>query len=298
MTTLRSLLCSIALTLLASTADAECCKDSAAVIASLSGHALVLAAGSHIRKTAASLDWLAEGDTLALAPRSQAVLILANGHRYELQGGARATVSADAAPTITGPARELPALPPIPRFAAVAAASAPAPGAPRVRGGGAQMTGLYPRAGTIALAEKVTLQYKSVPEATSYRVILEDEGGNAVWNTTTEATEIPVPGGTLEAGSHYYWRVRAMRSTTEIGSGIEEFNTLSAEESLRREQFREAVRGASDDPATIALLAAVDLRLRLMHEACEELSAAIKQNPGDPSLRRVGEGCPLTRQAK
>jgi hypothetical protein len=41
------------------------------------------------------------------------------------------------------------------------------------------------------------------------------------------------------------------------------------------------------DAATLALLAGIDLRLGLVAEACDEFSAALKQNPEDVTLQRA-----------
>lgn len=276
----------LALVLVAAPCWADCCKSSVAVIASLSGRATVRSPGSRDRIAAASLDWLLDGQTLEVAPKSQAVVILVNGHRYELSGGAKVTVVSDAAPKITGAARELPALPPIPRLAPVTAESATTSASVRIRGS-AEMNGLYPRAGTVALPEKVTLRYNAVPEATSYQVALEDDGGASLLKVTTEATEVAVANGTIQAGQHYSWHVRAMRSGFEIATGINEFTTLSAEDTLRRAQFASAVSAGTNDPAMLALLADVDLRLGLIAEACEEFSAALTQKPDDAILRQA-----------
>ncbi|HEX5228335.1 MAG TPA: hypothetical protein VFW44_11520 [Bryobacteraceae bacterium] len=291
---LRSIRRWLALVILAAPAFADCCNNSIAVIAQLSGKATVRAPGARALKTAAALDWLGDGETLEVAPRSQAVLILVNGHRYELSAGATLTVAANAAPKITGTARELPALPPIPRLAAVAAESAPTSGAGALRGGGA-MTGLYPRAGTLALAEKVNLRYAAVPKTESYHVSLENETGMVLLNVTTESTEVPVDSAALQAGTRYSWRVRALRSGTEIAAGTEEFTTLSAENSLRREEFASAL-GAS--PSSLAVIADVDLRLGLISEACDEFTEALKQKPDDAVLRQALESARSTLAGK
>ncbi len=280
----------LAFVLLTGPLYAQCCKNSVAVIGSLSGKAEVHTAGSHERKAAAALDWLTDGDTLEMAARSRAVVILENGHRYELRGGAKITITTHAVPKITGTVRELPPLPPIPQPVPIAAASAPTPAAVRIRGG-FEMTGLYPRAGTVALPGKAMFRYDAVPQATGYRMNLEDEAGDVVWNVMTDATNISIPSGTLEAGAHYSWRVRALRSGIEIGAGAEEFTTLSAVDSLKRDQFAEAVLAIGDDQATPALLADVDLRLGLMAEACDELNAAIRRKPEDATLRRLAQPC-------
>ena len=233
----------LALTLLAGSLYAQCCQNTVAVIASLSGNAQIVSSRSHQHNVAAALDWLAEGDTLELGARSQAVVILENGHRYQLEARAKITVTSGSTPKLTGFVRELLALPPIPRPASIAATSANTLGAVRIRGGG--MSDLYPRAGWLAVPDKVILKYKSVPEATSYRLTLEDEAGKSVWGTTTETTTISIPSGTLKGGAHYSWRVRALRSGIEIGSGTEEFDTLRVEDSLSREEFAKAARAAA-----------------------------------------------------
>jgi len=265
----------------------ECCKNSVAVVASLSGSAAARPPGAREKAAVSALDWLSEGMTLEVGPRSQAVLILLNGQRYELGAGAKAMLSAGAAPKITGIARELTALPPIPKPAAVAADSAPTPGAPRLRGPDDISGSLYPRAGMVAVPDKVSLRFKAVPNATSYRVALESDGGDSLLNVTTESTEVSIPNGTIEAGARYYWRVRAMRSGTAIGAGMAEFTTLSAEGALQRTEFANALGANSNDPATLALLAEVDLRLGLIAEACDEFSAALQQKPQDPALLRA-----------
>jgi len=275
---------SLSLMVLAAPLIAECCKNSVAVIASLSGQATVQSPGSRQPKAVEGLDWISEGETLEVAPRSQVILILADGHRYKLEAGARLSFAANATPKITGAARELPALPPIPRFASVVAESAPTSGGVRVRG--TEMKGLFPSAGVVVLPGKVTLRYRAVPDATSYQVSLEDETGAILLSVTTESTEVQVSGETIQAGTRYNWRVRAMRSGAAIAEGNEKFITLSAEETLRRVQFASALRANSDDLAALVVLADVDIHLGLVSEACDEFSAAFQQKPADVPLRR------------
>lgn len=267
---------------------AACCKNSVAVVAELSGTATARVSGSNEKSPVYGLDWLAEGTTVEIGKDSKAILILLNGRRWELGEGAKATLSADAALRATGNARELVALPAIPKPAAVALESAPTSGAGRIRGAGA-VTNLYPRKNSVALAEKLTLKFAPVATATSYRVTLEDDSGNRILDTTTESTTVPVADGTTEWGSHYSWHVRAFVSSTVIAQGGSEFSTLSAEEALRREEFAKAVGVKSNDPAALALLADVDLRLGLTAEACEEFSAALQKKPDDAALRRALE---------
>jgi len=266
---------------------ADCSKNSAAVVFSLSGSATIRSPGSSAKVAVSSLDWLSDGATLEVGTGSRVVLILSNGRRFELGQGAKATLTANAAPKTTGAVREMPALPPIPKPVAVAADSAPTSGAVRVRGGEDMSGSLYPRAGMAALPDKLTLRYKSVPEATSYRVALENDRGDILLNLMTDSTEVSVPAGTIEAGARYHWRVRAMRSGGAIGVGTGEFTTLSAENALQRAESASALGATDNDPATLALLAEVDLRLGLVAEACDEFSVALQRKPEDVTLRRA-----------
>jgi hypothetical protein len=273
-------------------------RNSAAVVVSLSGSATVRSPGNPAKVAVSSLDWLSDGATLELGTGSRAVLILSNGRRFELGQGAKATLTANAAPKMTGAVRELPALPPIPKPATVVADAAPTSGAVRLRGGGDISGSLYPRAGMVALPDKLTLRYQSVPKATSYRVALESDGGDSLLNVTTDSTEVAVPPGTIRAGARYHWRVRAMRSGVATGVGMAEFTTLSAENALQRAEFASALGATDNDPATLALLAEVDLRLGLVAEACDEFGAALKQKPDDMVLRRALAACESSRNGR
>ena len=265
---------------------ADCCRNSVAVVASLSGSATVRSPARPAKAAVSSLDWLSEGMTLEVGPGSQAVLILVNGHRYQLAAGAQMTLTANGVPKLTGAARELSPLPPIPSPAAIVAESAPTSGAVRVRGD-AEVSDLYPRAGIVVLPDNVTLRFKAFPKAGSYRVTLENDGADNLLNVTTETTGISVPAGTLEAGAHYRWRVQALRAGIPIAVGRAEFDALSAENVLQRMEFASALGDQNRDASTLALLAQVDLRLGLVAEACDELSEALKQKPGDAALQRA-----------
>jgi hypothetical protein len=265
---------------------ADCCKNSVAVVAYLSGSVTVRSPGSREKVTVSSLDWLSDGMTLQVGKGSQAVLILLDGRRYELGQGAEMTLTAAGAPKINGAVRELPSLPPIPKPAPIEADSAPTSGAVRIRGP-AEMSDLYPKAGMVALPDKVILRFKAVGDAASYHVILRDAGGDSKWSVTTESSEVLVPSEKVEAGAHYYWNVRALRSGVVIGAGEAEFSTLSAEAALQRTKFASAFGASGSDAATLGLLAEVDLRLGLVAEACDEFSAALKQKPEDMALRRA-----------
>lgn len=277
----------ITLTLMLAPAHADCCKNSVAVIAQLTGPVVVRLPGRPETTPVSIFDWVPEGATLYLGANSRVIVILSNGHRYELDQGAKATFTSNAAPKITGPARELSPLPPIPKPGVIVADAAPTAGGVRIRGED-EMSELYPNVGAVAIADGVTLQYKAMPDASSYQVALENEAGDTLLNVTTDSRRVWVSKGTLDPGAHYYWRVHALRSGVSIGSGTAEFTTLSAEDALERTEFASALRtNAEDDPAALALVAEVDLRLGLLAEACDEFSAALKQKPGDVTLQHA-----------
>ena len=272
--------------LLAPMCAADCCRNSVAVIASLSGSATAQSAGSHEKTSLSTLDWLSNGTTIDVGAASRVVLILVNGHRYELGEGARVTLTVQSVPEMKGPVRALSALPPIPAPAPIQAESAPTPGAPRFRSP-PEMSGLYPRAGSAVLPDQVTLRFKAFPKARSYSVVLEDDNHHRLLSVTTQSTGVSVGSGTIEAGAHYRWQVEAMGPGGMIGAGVAEFSALSAENILYRTEFASALSSDGDNSATLALLAEVDRRLGLVAEACDEFTAALKQHPRDGTLRRA-----------
>jgi hypothetical protein len=263
---------------------AECCKDSVAIVAQLSGTATARSADSRERGAIHLFDWLGEGTTLEVGKQSRAIVILSNGLRCAFGAGSKAVVAA-----------ELPALPPIPKPSAIATESASTSGAGRIRGAEV-IQQLYPRAGMAVLADKVMLRFSGIPEATSYRLAIDDSAGNHLWSATTESTEVWIPTGVLKAGERYAWQVRAMRSGVLIALGVAEFSTLPAEEALKRTAFANAL-SAAGDPASVAVLAGVDLRLGLIREAIDEFSAALNQKPGDVSLQRALDSARATMAA-
>jgi hypothetical protein len=291
----RSLIRWLTFGLVALPMHAECCKDSVAIVAQLSGTATARPADSRERGAIHLFDWLGEGTTLEVGKQSRAIVILSNGHRYAFGPGSKAVLYADKEPKLSGDARELPALPPIPKPSAIATESASTSGAGRIRGAEV-IQQLYPRAGMAVLADKVMLRFSGIPEATSYRLAIDDSAGNHLWSATTESAEVWIPTGVLKAGERYAWQVRAMRSGVLIALGVAEFSTLPAEEALKRTAFANAL-SAAGDPASVAVLAGVDLRLGLIREAIDEFSAALNQKPGDVSLQRALDSARATMAA-
>ncbi len=258
---------------------ADCCKDSVAVVETLSGRVTQ----NHV--AVSNLEWLAKGATLDIGLKSNATVILLSGRRFELGSGAQATVTADALTDTKGPIKELKPLPPIPAPAPLADRSATASGAVRFRGPN-DVRNLYPREGMTAIADSINLTYSPVADASAYRVEIQDEDGNSVANWQTTATRVAIP-GMLKPGSHYSWHVRAIGRAGIIGNGSASFVTLTKQETERRTSFFTAIRQESAHATALGLMAGLDFRIGLLHEAQEGLQAALKLQPGDAGLQRA-----------
>jgi len=245
--------------------------SNAALVASLAGTATT---GQLTRVS--SLDWLAEGAVLRTGERSKVVVILLNGHRFELGSNARATIGPTQLWNTAGPVRETAPLPPMPRAAPLEVA-ADTVAATRFRGA-TNIEELCPREGMGALPGTTKLSFRRVEGATAYHVVLDDEFGNTVVQQQTSSTEILLP--PLQPASHYSWRVRALGEAGVIAEDQASFVTLSKEQMLTREAFAKAIG------RNLAVLAEIDFEAGLVREALDGFRAALKMNPSDPATRR------------
>lgn len=244
--------------------------QNAALVASLSGRA-----ETGKSKPVLTLDWLADGAVIHVGAESKAVIILLNGHRFELGAHARATIGPAKLGNTSGPVRELDPLPPIPKAAPLNIQS-DAAAVSRFRGTG-MLKEMCPRAGMAALPESAKVSFHPVEGASVYEIVLENADGETVAERQTRATEIEVP---LDPASHYFWRVRALGPAGVIAEDQAAFVTLSKEEAGARKAFAAAI-GA--DPA---LAGEVDFESGLICEAMEEFSAALGKHPMDPAAKR------------
>jgi len=242
----------------------------AALVASLAGTAV-----TDQSKPVAVLEWISDGAVLHTGDNSKIVVILLNGHRFELGPNARATVGAAHLWNMAGPIRELTALPPMPKPAPLRVAAEATP-ATSFRGGG-EIRGLYPRQGMYALPGPGKLSFQAVEGAAAYSIVLEDSDGNAIADRQSAKPEIEV---SLEAAKNYSWRVRAMGAAGVIAEAQASFATFSGEQAKARTAFATAVE------SNPALLAEVDLEDGLLREAIGEFHAALQANPADAAARR------------
>lgn len=258
---------------------ADCCKDAVAVVASIKGTATAHVPGG--KKTSLSfLDWLPRGSIVELSKNGDAVLILLNGHRYELYGGSSAAVAADGVVQESGRVAELPLLP-MPTYPPIADVGT-TPAAVRFRGSN-DIQNLYPHSGTLALPSSVRLQFSPVHGAVAYDITIEEDG-NEVMSLRDSSNSISVS-SSLKPGTRYAWKVHAISNSGVLAKGSAEFSTLSAANIEQRAAFAEALHSA-DDASRMALMGAIDLRLGLIAEACDEFEHAMQLRPGDDAVQR------------
>jgi hypothetical protein len=272
---------------------AVCGQRAVAVVASVTGEATALSPKAKAEVAIRSLDWLDEGVRLEVRPKSEMRLILLNGRIYELGAGAKATVGAAGLTSVSTQVHELKTLPPIPRLAPIADASADVAGGTAIRG--PRVRSLYPNH-VWALAIRVKLNFAPVSDALSYSIVLEDDSHNVLLRATTPTTSVDVPADALRPGSRYFWRVSAMDESGISAKGSATFVTISEEDQARRFAFDAAV-STEDEAMRLALIAGVDQQIGLLAEACDEFEAALKLRPSDPELRRALAAAKLSLDA-
>lgn len=227
--------------------------------------------------------WLREGASLSLPEgKNSLTLVFASGRRFELSGPASLTLAASGPTRTSGQVAEVGALPPLPPLAPVVTGEDFSPRAAAVRLRGQRIVGLRPGGGWLARADAVRLQFTPLAQVATYRVYVEDEEGEIVYQAQVSGAEAAVPPGTLLPGKRYVWRVRTAPGSGADGLGTAEFGTLGAAEAESRARLRTAATG--DDAASALLLAEVDRQLGLLGDAHQTLLGARDSHPGDAEL--------------
>ena len=250
-----------------------------ALVSALSGSASVDSGG---RTTLKLFDWVRSGATVRVPRESQLTLVLTSGHRFELTGPARATVSATALSATTGSIRALSAPAHLQRVAPISKAEERGrhAAAVRVRGPHIRST-IHPTPLSSGAAQRFSASTRS-------------KGQRSTWSR-------------LRTLAHYaFFTLKPMRRESRCRStyslappttgaystvgkvgaqarGDAEFRTLLTAD----EGARQALRDAMDklgDPHTLALLAHIDFELGLFREAGDGVRAALEKSTADPSL--------------
>lgn len=265
---------------------ADWCKGCVAIVESVSGRATVREHGAKGGTPAARLELLAAGCTIEVGAdaQSKVTVFLANGKHYQLDAGARATVTANA---LTGTKGSVQPLAPLPAIPPIAGPHPPTMGVTRFRG--ATLRDLYPRDDMAVLPGPVMLTFRPPPDASGYQVHVEDEQKNTVFDLPTKSSDILIPDGILKPGRWYKWHIVATRPAGEIERAEAIFMVLSEENLARRTAFAKAAQESSGQAAALCLLADIDYRTGLLREARDEFKAALKLQPEEASIRRALE---------
>jgi hypothetical protein len=259
--------------------------DSAvAVVISLSGNAqLVVPSGG--KKAVQLFDWLQAGTVIEVGPASRISLAYANGSRYALAEGTKATIAPGGPEASAGNVSSLESVPALPRLAALANTAGTRPAASRIRGGPDHIRNLYPFADSAALPEGTVLRFTPVEEASRYWVELEDDTGRIVLDAETQLSALVVPAGILRPGVRYHWSVGTVERMGPALRAESDFSTLPEEDIRRRAALRAALV-KKGDVESLALVAEIDRRLGLLVEAREGFQAALAKSPSDAALQK------------
>ena len=214
-----------------------------AIIYGLSGEAWIKASPADARRPVQRFEWLSAAVDLEVAPGATLLLAFATGTRYELGGGSRATLSpAGGFQATAGPVRVLPSVSPLPRFEPLAAETRPGGRAGALRIRGTRIRGLYPREDASVLADQTVLSFEPPSGISRYKVQVEDEIGNAVFDAEVRTPSVVVSPGVLKPGGRYHWTVRGLGGPTSA-RGEAEFSVLPPDRLASREALRRSLEG-------------------------------------------------------
>jgi hypothetical protein len=220
---------------------------------------------------------------VATRDASELVIALRDGSRFRLGSLARATVSIQGLSGKAGPIESLGTLAPIPDVAPLVRPVPGQLGAVRIRS--AVVKGLYPAAPFTSLADATTLSFEMPAPGIEARVEIEDEAGETVFETRTQAGSLRLPAGILRPGERYYWRVRTVGKAGPAASGSAEFETLAADVARARERL--AANGKGDDIEALTLTAEVDHQLGLLREARAGFERVLSLDPGNSRVSQI-----------
>jgi len=254
-----------------------------AIVYGLSGSATTRLSAAGARRPAQRFEWLGAGTEIAVDPGGTLLLAFADGSRYELGGGAKATLwPRGGLASSSGPVRALASVSPLPKLEGLAADARAGSRAGAVRLRGLRIAGLYPRDDASVLPNEALLSFAPLPGATRYKIQVEDETGNAVFDAEVAGSSVVVSPGVLRPGARYHWTVRSL-GVSDPARGEADFVVLAAESLTAREELRRSLREPAD-AESLALLAEVDCRLGLLAEARRGFEAARAKAPDDKAL--------------
>jgi hypothetical protein len=256
-----------------------------AVVFSLSGSAQLVASSGE-KSRLELFDSLQAGSVIEVGSGSKLKIAYANGNRYALEDGTKATIAAGGPQASVGKVSPLESVPALPHLVALANAAGTRSAVTRIRGGPDRIRDLYPYVGSAALPESTVLRFAAFEGATRYRVEIEDDTGRTLLDAETQSSVLAVPAGVLRPGARYYWSVRTVERIGPTMRAESEFFTLPADDIRRRAALRNALV-KEGDAESLAFLAEIDRRLGLLMEAREEFQAALTKSPDDAALQKT-----------
>jgi hypothetical protein len=218
-------------------------------------------------------DWVKADTVVDVAAGARLELIMIDGRRYALGGGARAKLSSTSLTTLRGPVSQESTMPALISLAPIAGKAPRAVGAVRVRGRG--IAKLNPCDTVLTLHDETVLRFDPVGGASQYEIEVRSSDDRQVFARTIDQPPLAIPPGVLAAGTDYVWTVRAEGAVPPARSEGR-FTTLDSSVEAARRAFASAL-----DPAASGLLGGIDVHLGLLNEAIVELAAAAQRAPGD-----------------
>ncbi|HCC53731.1 MAG TPA: hypothetical protein DEQ20_02205 [Desulfobulbaceae bacterium] len=133
-----------------------------------------------------------------------------------------------------------------------------------------------------------TFRWKAIEDTAKYQLILTDNLGAVVYDTSVETNSWQIPGAsTLKRGIPYAWKVTAMMKSGENYSSNQSNFTIAHEDEIKNIEAR---RPAADASFSDRVVYAVYLETEGFYEAAlgrwQELS---KERPDDANLRKRGK---------
>jgi hypothetical protein len=229
---------------------------------------------------------LPDGTALNIAPGARIVAIdLGSGREYVLTAG-RYAVEKSGPSEVGGKPVASSALP-AGKLPAVKIATGKVAQATLVmRSARKPLAGISPNQ-TAVSTTRPTLRWPDNPDATAYRVTLNDAGGKTVFDSTLPKTSVVLSASEgLQAGGRYTWRVEAVREGRTLAEHRGEFSVLGATDIYRLGQFRPG-EGAEFSRRT--LYAALLMEAGAIEEARSIWQALRAERPDDSALAKLAE---------
>lgn len=144
---------------------------------------------------------------------------------------------------------------------------------------------------TSVLNNNPTLRWNPVPNATSYKVIVEDVRGNKIWETNQTATEVVYSGKPLEPGIDYSVIVKANGKSSLEEKELEQgFKLLNPDDAYQVRTIVDLLRKQNLSEETKALLLThVYIQYDLNAEAIETLEVVAKKSQNVTVYRLLGD---------